>query len=266
MIKRIEFCGLPGSGKSALQEPFIAELRRITGRHVLDREAMVNRCLRRRDDGLIKNTLKRFPGFMWKRFLGLEYALPELHLFVSAKPSLMAQIFQSLARPDTSALSRQCVIYAVFRTILEHCLAVSHLKDEILVADEGFIHRAFTIFGYLRSGVREDEIRVFADSIPFPDALIHIEASPEICEQRLALRAAYPLLLSDLTQEARIEQLRTGCERLRIAVNQVERRGIPVFRIENNGALESGIQQIQRFAAAMTESWELPGDSAATLV
>ena len=264
-MTRIEFCGLPGSGKSALQEPFIAELRRVTGRPVMDREAMVDCCLRRRDDGLIKNTLKRFPGFMWKRFLGLEYDLPELHLFVSANPSLMAQIFQSLAHPETSAQARQCIIYAFFRTILEHCLAVSHLKDEILVADEGFIHRAFTIFGYLRSEVREDELRVFADSIPLSDALIHIEASPEICEQRLALRAAYPLLLSDLTREARIEQLRTGCERLRIAVNQVERRGVRVFRIENNGTLESGIQQIHRFAIEMIDAWKHSGASAATL-
>ena len=263
-MTRIEFCGLPGSGKSALQEPFIAELRRITGRPVMDREAMVDCCLRRRDDGLIKNALKRLPEFTWKRFLGLEYALPEVHLFVSANPSLMTQIFHSFTSPDVSNQARQCVMYAVFRTIVEHSLAESFLKDETLVADEGFVHRIFTVFGYLRSEVREDDLRTFAEAIPLPDALIHIEASPENCEQRLALRAAYPLLLSDLTQEARIEQLRAGCERLRISVNQVERRGVPVFRIENNGTLESGIQQIHRFAIEMTDAWKRPGAHAAT--
>lgn len=265
-MTRIELCGLPGSGKSALQAPFISELRRITGRPVLDREAMVDRCLRRRDDGLIKNALKKFPGLVWKRFLGLEYALPEFHLFVSANPALMAQIFQSLVRPDFSDHSRQCVLYAVFRTIVEHSLATSFLKDEILVADEGFVHRIFTVFGYLRFGVSDDELRSCADSIPLPDSLIHIEASPEICERRLSLRPAYPLLLSELTTEERIEQLRLGYERLRLAVNRVESHGIPVCRLNNNGSMESGIQQIQRFAAEMTETWELPGDSAATLV
>lgn len=265
-MTRIELCGLPGSGKSAFQAPVISELRRITGRPVLDRKAMVNRCLRRRDDGLIKNALKKFPGFLWKRFLGLEYALPEFHLFVSANPALMTQIFQCLARPDVSNQARQYMLYAVFRTIVEHSLAASFLKDEILVADEGFVHRIFTIFGYVRSGIREDEILLFADSIPLPDALIHIEASPEICERRLSLRPAYPLLLSELTREERIEQLRLGYERLRLAVNRVESHGIPVCRLNNNGSMESGIQHIQRFLAETTETWELPGDSVATLV
>ena len=263
---RIEFCGLPGSGKSALQEPFIAELRRITGRPVLDREAMVDRCLRRRDDGLIKNVLKKFPGVLWKRFLGLEYALPEFHLFVSANPVLMTQIFQCLARPDVSNQARQYVLYAVFRTIVEHYLAESFLKDEILVADEGFVHRIFTVFGYVSSRIREDEILVFADSIPLPDALIHIETSPEICERRLSLRRAYPLLLSELTTEERIDQLRRGCERLRLAVNRVESRGIPVCRLNNNGSMESCIRHIQRFLAETTETWELQGAIAANLM
>ena len=186
-MTRIEFCGLPGSGKSTLLEPFISELRRIVGWPVLNREAMVDCCLRRRDDGMIKNTMKHLPGFTWKRFLGLEYAMPEFHLFASANPSLMAQIFQSLAHSDVSDQARQCVLYAVFRTILEYCLASSYMKNEILASDEGFVHRCFTVFGYLRSNVPKENILRFANDIPLPDALIHIETAPEICENRLAL-------------------------------------------------------------------------------
>ena len=261
----IEFCGLPGSGKSALQASFINELRRITGRPVMDREAMVDCCLRRRNDGLIKNMLKRLPEFTWKRFLGLEYALPELHLFVSANPGLMAHIFQSLDRRDVSDQARQCVIYAVFRTILEHCFASSYLKDEILVADEGFVHRAFTVFGNLRSSVYEDEIRDYVNFIPLPSALIHMEASPEICESRLALRPSYPFLISDLDLNERIDQLRKGFERLQIAVGQVERHGIAVFRIDNNGSLKSSMEQIQRCAVEMTDKWKWQVANATTL-
>lgn len=261
MSKRIEFCGLPGSGKTTLQAAFIAELCRLSNRTVFDRNAMMDCCLRRRDDGLIKNIMKLLPGLVWKRFLGWEYALPELHLFVSANPSLMAHIFRALARPDISEQWRQCVLYAVFLTIVEHCLASSCLKDEVVVADEGFIHRAFTVFGNLRSEVHESDLRTYADMIPTPDFLFYIDASPEICERRLALRPTYPFLLSDLTPDEREEQLRLGGERLRIEVDQVERRGVPVFRVDNNGPLESGIEHLRRIAAEINGEWKRSTDN-----
>lgn len=256
MVKRIEFCGLPGSGKSTLQAVFIVELRRLSNRTIFDRDAMMDCCLRRRDDGLIKNIMKLLPGIVWKRFLGWEYALPELHQFVSANPSLMAQIFYALARPDVSEQWRQCVLRAVFLTIIEYCLASSWLKDEVLVADEGFIHRAFTVFGNLRSEVHESDLRTYADIIPAPDFLLHIDALPEICDQRLALRPVYPSLLYDLAPEGRVMQLRHGGERLRRAVDHVEKRGIPVFRVDNSDSLESSIQYIRRVAGEIDDAWK----------
>lgn len=262
-MHRIEFCGLPGSGKSTLQSTLILELRRCSNRIIFDRDIMVERCLRRRDDGLIKNFMKLFPGMVWKRFLGLEYALPELHQFVSANPSLMAHIFRALAHPKVSEQGKHCVSYAVFRTILEHCLAASYLKtDEIVIADESFVHRAFTVFGNFRSDVHESDIRAYSDVIPIPDTVLYIDTLPEICDRRLALRPAYPLLLSNLTPDERVAQLRLGGERLRIAVDQVERRGVPVFRVDNSGPLESGIEHLRRIAGEIDGSWKRSTENA----
>lgn len=263
-IRIIEFCGLPGSGKSTLEKLLINELRLISGRPVMDRQSMVDCCLRRRDEGFIKNTFKHLPGFVWKRFLGLEYALPELHLFASVKPLLMAQIFGNLAHFDVSNQVREGVLYAIFQTILEHCLASSYLKNEILVADEGFVHRCFTVFGYLRYSVPDDDILRFVDAIPLPDSVIHIEASPKVCEDRLAHRAAYPLLLSNLSFDDRMNQLRIGSERLRIAVGQVERHGVAIFRIENDDPLESNDRKIRQIANELADAWNHPRQSTST--
>ena len=88
MNRIIEFMGLPGSGKSTLAEILLKEFR-LRGLPILTNEEAVTRCIKRRDDGIIRNLLKQLPFIVWEPVAGIRNALPELHEFAGKNFSFM---------------------------------------------------------------------------------------------------------------------------------------------------------------------------------
>ncbi|MBN1558073.1 MAG: hypothetical protein JW951_08000 [Lentisphaerae bacterium] len=246
MKAHIEFCGIPGSGKSRV----IAAWRRAQGgapAGVLGRREAMLRCLRRRNDGRLKNAMKRLPPCVWERFMGTDYAAGALRRFLAGHTGLAALVTAAVAERDLSARDADIVLGACFCTFTEYALAAAYLRDtELLAADEGFAHRAFTLFGYVDEPVPDAAIRRYAELIPAPDALVWVRTPPDLCEARMAARPAepfrYPIQLAALNPAARTARLARGAACLEVAVAVLEARGVDVRRVDNSGAPEDAVR------------------------
>lgn len=237
MKAHIEFCGVPGSGKSTLCAALLQACGRGSG--ILGRDEALTRCLLRRDDGQIKNTLKRFPGWVWRRFLDTPYAMDELRRFMADHMGLSGTVMQALAGRKLSSRDNDIVWGSFIRTFVEFELARRHLRDdETLVMDEGFAHRAFTLFGYVDEPLPVAELERYAAAIPLPDHVVFVDTSPTVCDERLSTRPArpfqYPIQLADMSRDRRVVQLEHGAACLRRLVDALAVRGTRVLRVDSN--------------------------------
>jgi len=262
MKQVIEFCGLPGSGKTTLYETFVGALSRLRP-GTFGREAAVTACIRRRDDGLLKNVLKRFPPLVWKRFMGSEFALPELEAFVGARVGLLAHVSRALAERDVPARYAQVTLGAFFKNFAECELVRRYLRpDETFVMDEGNSHRAITLYGYLPAPPPESEIREYADLIPKPDVVFWTDADPALCEARIATRGKKPyrrpFQLEDLALPERVRRLAPCRACIAVVADQLKVRGVDVIRIDTNGKQSETVAAAKTWAARMAGHTDPP--------
>jgi hypothetical protein len=208
-------------------------------------------CLRRRDDGLLKNGLKRLPGCVWKRFMGLKYALPELLEFVTGHVGFVDTVIRALGTRGMSGQECDYILRAFFKNCAEYTLLAGHLRpEEKVVVEEGFCQRAFTLFGYLDEDLPVDEIEAFADRMPGPQRVLWVDADPAVCEERLLprMRDGLSRRLAALDRAGRISLLKHGRECLRALTARLQSLGIEVMRLDNNRSFEESADGIRQSA------------------
>ena len=245
MTPHVECLGLPGAGKSALCTGLV---RTLTPRLDIHPHAVAVRlCLRRRNDGLLKNLLKRCPHFFWERFMGTEYALDELRRFCAEHVPLLHALFATLAQralpPDQSRL----IIRACYRLGAEFRLFEDHLRPgEQLLLDEGFAQRCFTLFGFLDPPASRAQVESFLAHAPLPAVVVWTDAEPSICLQRIQRRDVLPRpWFAGLPPErlrAELTRARTCIEAI---VAALESRGTPVIQVATNNNPDDALRQAE---------------------
>lgn len=244
MSRVIECMGLPGAGKSTLAARLLADLRR-RGPALQGNEEAVVRCLRRRDDGVIRNLLKILPYPVWEPVAGSRHALAELHAFSSAHPSLWALAFELTSRAAVPPAVRQCILYALYQHGAER-----QLFDERLRAGEGVLVEEGLAMGLLAlldclpvEEPCDDVVARYIAAMPAPFALVWIDADPAECAARLRLRPGLPLPWAQCIDGELMERLERGRRGLERACAACARRGIPCSRIQNPAGHEESAAQ-----------------------
>ena len=244
---RVEFCGVPGSGKSALCDGAVRVLRE-RGWPVLGRAAMVDRRLRRRDFGLLANTLSAVvPG--WREaFLGLRHGMEDWLRFVVRHPAYAARVQEWIAEPDRTEEWRRIVFHAVLASAFEYELACEEERPVLL--DEGLSQRFFSLRGY---GVRarEGDAARYAEGMPAPAAVVWVATTPATCLVRVAGRPHVPLLMRNEPSEELPARFLEGTQLLAGLSDALEARGIPVLRIEGEGDIEAVIRRVADFVEGL---------------
>ena len=245
MNTRIEFCGVPASGKSSLCAE-VHRLLRTRGLRMLDRAGVVEAGLQKRDFGWLGNRLAAWvPGWRCK-FLGMPHGLNDWHRFAVGHPVFVAQIHGWLADAETDENWRSTVFYALLATAFEFELA--NMAGMPTLLDEGFAQRFFTLRGYRGLG-RTGDAAVYATIMPRPEGLVLVETPAAICENRLEQRAALPVLLEDNNSLGR--RLGEGQILLVELAAELERRGVPVLRTDGSGDLVSEASRIADFIVSI---------------
>jgi thymidylate kinase len=242
MSRYIEFCGLPGSGKSTLCAGAVAALNG-RGRTLVDRSTLVSQGLRHRDFGWLGNFLGRLaPG--WRhRFLGLPHGLGDWHRFAVDHPAFVALCQGWLSEGNDEAWI-SAVYYALLTSAFEYRLARS--SAGLVLMDEGLAQRLHSFRGYGGRAQPGDAGR-YAELMPRPDALVLVQTPPEVCNERLGKRPAPLELMREDTETNRLMRLTQGQALLDELAARLEQRGVPVLRTAGAGSLEAGIAEVAAF-------------------
>lgn len=246
MSRYIEFMGLPGSGKSTLCRALLADPRaRAAG--ILSNEEAVVRCLKRRDDGVLRNLLKCLPAAVWEPLSGSRNALAELHLFASENVPLLTLLFEMLNRRPLPLEWRQCILFAFFKRFAERRLMDLHLApSEVVAVEEGFALGVITLLDTLSPGSPcEQEIERYVRSIPDLSGVFWIEVGPADCAARLRSRPELPLPWASRTEEQLLEQIAYSARCLELAAREFTRRGIAVCRVANPDGATDAARQVR---------------------
>jgi len=246
MSRIIEFMGLPGSGKSTLARALLEDLR-AHGPALLGNEEAVARCLRRRDDGILGNLLKRLPAAVWEPLAGSRRSLAELHLSASAHTELFALLFEVLSRRPVPRAWRECILYAFFKRCAERQLFDAHLAPgEGVVLEEGFAMGVVNVCSLPPESRREQDVPRYVRGMPRGFAAFWVDAEPAECAARLRRRPEVPVVWAECSDAELLERLEHGRRCYRQAVAELESQGVPVCTVPNAaGGVESAASRVR---------------------
>ena len=253
MNRIIELVGLPGAGKSTLAPVLLQELQGHGGRWWPNDPAVIH-CLRRRDDGILRNLLKRFPFPVWEPISGSRFTLAELHAFSCAHSPLFALVFELVSRENVPPQVRQCVLYALFIHFAERQLFDVHLKTgEGVIVEEGLAMGLLALLECLPlSASYEEEVARYVHHMPALVGLVWVDADPAECAARLRRRPQLPVPWAACSERELIEKLERDRQGLAFVLAECERRGIPCCRIPNS---EGDAESASRLLREQGRAW-----------
>lgn len=168
--------------------------------------------------------------------------------FMAQHPRLIGRILAGqLRRPAAADVRQRQVLPWVFRhmgyyTFLQ-CLAQ---PDEVLLFDEGFIHRVVQLHTSSVEKPDEAQVTAYVDLLPPPDLLIFIQASPATCEKRIYGRGLWQRAQHKTAAEI-AQFVRHAHQAVNLAVDQARRQNWTVIAVNNDSddltAVRSNLRQ-----------------------
>lgn len=247
MKAKIEFCGIPGSGKSTLSEKSISLLTK-RGYTLLSRAEMREQVIARRNYGFFVNILGRLSPAWRRSFLALPHGLDDWHRFVVKFPEFSAYLHKILARAKEDDNWRAVAFYAVLFSAYEHQLFQE--RNNSVLFDESFGQRCFSLFGYRSVGYPDDIVR-YGKLMPLPNAMILVMAEPAVCRKRIRQRDHIPVLLPHDDDAFIDTTLRKGNDLFRELTMALRSRGVKVFEANGNGDLQVESEKVVGFLASI---------------
>ncbi|WP_163339188.1 hypothetical protein [Desulfopila sp. IMCC35008] len=230
----IECYGLPGSGKTYLEEKLQNGLRR-EGFRVYSRKEVVDTGLRVRDDGWATALVKTLvPKTIWRRIIHEDYCLQELLNHFAEWPEFIEQVVHTIHTSQVSAVHARSIIGAVAKTCVEAQLLKSMtFKNSVFIADEWFCHRMHTVHGNCQCAVNSDDVEKYLTTIPLPDIAIFVATSPRDCIARMGRRSRFPEYIDGLSEREMVLNLEISYQNLRSMTRQLSK--LSVKTIEYDG-------------------------------
>jgi len=221
----IEFTGLPGSGKTTLND------------------ALQNNLIR-------KEYCIWTPGRHW-RALGLQYQVNKLHrsLMVTKKTATLVKpainniqiilsipwihIFSGLSFKYKKLIAKSFLV-----NLAESEFAKLASKEGcVVLLDEGIVHRAYSLFVSLNKEINHKALKCYALMVNLPDLLVFVKINVKQALQRIMARGV-PLRMTDLSYNQSERMLVQGELLLETLIQLIrQRRSNPCEIMEVDGEL-----------------------------
>jgi hypothetical protein len=118
--------------------------------------------------------------------------------FISKNIELSAYLFTILQQANVPVEQLRSVLGAFSRTSIEYELfttVLAELPASLLLADEWFYHRFYTLFATCTLYPSPAQLNQFIDLVPTTDSIIFIATPPELCLKRMQQRQDIPQYL-----------------------------------------------------------------------
>lgn len=245
----LEFAGLPGSGKTTLSSALNSHLKTVQERKVYTRNEGVIKSLKRRDDGQIKNLIKKLPSRLWWPLMGVPFALPEFVKISSPRLEFVSFVSNMLATSNMEPALIESIWNTIIRSFCEVQLVSQHVyDDELVIMDEAFAQRCFTLFGYIEAKLPDNVITRYATLAPLSDHTFWITTSPKTCIERLKIRYENKSSPYELNTKELLYNFEVGNRVLSCLADTLENQGKQVYRINGENDINTSILEICRIS------------------
>jgi hypothetical protein len=153
------------------------------------------------------------------------------------RPALTRHVLRSQRRRPAAADARgRRVVYWYLRTMgSRRFLLARARKGEVIVFDEGFVHRAVQLHSSVVESPTPEQIASYVAALPRPDLVVHVDASPDVCERRVQDRGVWARL--DHRSPAEIRRfVQHAHETVALVRGELDRRGWAVIAVDNDAA------------------------------
>ena len=232
----IELIGIPGAGKTTvagiledvLRDEGLIPYDVVSAARVYAKRTWVGRVLGRL---LAGSVLSRA---LWGVYLAYSWAY--VPYFAFRNPRLVRNIVVSQARrPGEADVAERRVLFWYARLIGSHGFLLSRAyPGEVLVLDEGFVHRVVQLHASDVERPSADAIEAYLRLVPVPTAVIHVRAPRDVCLDRIRNRGLWARYQGD--DGSKLTGFLESADRaVRMAVEAMDRLGWSVEHVDNSG-------------------------------
>lgn len=232
----IEVVGAPGAGKTSLI-PVLSSALIAMGFAV----HTPNECARLfASRGRFGSVIGRLPvvgnPLLWRLYRLQAGVTAFGHL--AFHPSLARQLWRAaLARPHGAEAKARRPGHWFMRLLGTHFFLLRRARPgEIVVYDEGFLHKSVQLHASPVEAARTDLVAAYVSQTPVTDLVIHVVAPPSLCEHRIASRGVWPRLVH-LADASIASFIANAHQTIVVAVDEATRLGRTVVTVDNSSAL-----------------------------
>jgi len=230
----VELVGSPGAGKTTLVAGIKASLAR-SGLVVATPNENVRDFTRRKGLG------RMVPGGLARPLLWLLYrwgSQAAALKYLAVHPRLAWLVISTATRRPSDSLARARRPLHWFLRLLgthQHLLKRGR-AGEVIVLDEGFLHKAVQLFSSPVEKPASDSVATYVAGIPATDLVIHVSAPVATCANRVRLRGVWPRL-GEIGDEQLSAFIANAHDTVELAVAAARTMGRTVVTLDNGGEL-----------------------------
>lgn len=231
----VEFIGTPGAGKTTLL-PIVADFFKAQGYDAYSVVEAARPFAARTIWG--KAVCKLLPTrwhrpLLWQVFYHLS-KLYRLQFFLQ-NPQLMWMVVRFQHQRPLDKTDRQHVLHWFYHQVGSYTFLKTHARpDEVLLFDEGFIHR---VVQHYASEMEEPDLKhmlAYIELLPRPDLVIHPIAAETVCEERVYERGLWQRFQHKSAADIS-SYISHAHAVVQEAVQQIKQRGWMIIEVHNDG-------------------------------
>ncbi len=243
----VEFLGNSGAGKSTLV-PALIRLWRDAGLTAMSVTEAIHHYMRRTALGRVVCRLapRAWQGpILWRMFA---HTTARWHTvaFVVEHIGLAGYVLMSQLRRHIPWRHRRLILRLFFKMAGQHHFLRSHLRPgEVVVFDEGFVHRAVHLFVSPSEQPDPEQVAAYLALLPRPDLVILIQAPLEVCLTRIYARGLQSRLRG-LDEEDVARFVAHAGRVVDMTAHRLADGGWNLVTVENNGDVTASVAGLRR--------------------
>ncbi len=168
--------------------------------------------------------------------MSTQFATPEFITLSSRHLEFVAFLSKLLSESNLS----KTLVYSIWETIIKSFIEVQLISQhthapELVIMDEAFSQRCFTLFGYMENSISDELILSYAKLAPIiSQHVLWIDTDPHNCIERLKLRYQNQISPYDLNSAELLSNFKAGNNILKRLYQALKDQGKYVHHIDGN--------------------------------